>query len=499
MKTIYGATLGALALAGCGDSGEVASTLAPVSGDLLIADVTVVDPEHGTREAHRDVLVTNGRIHLVETHGARALTATRTIDGAGKTLIPGLINMHAHSSYRGFHEPTLKLQFANGVLGVREMGSDCPQEGGMSLCLSDMQVSRDRIEAGEMVGPRLLQLSSAKTSEQRGPDASALEILYRPTSAEDAARTVAGLKARGAEIIKISENFTPATFEGLMAAAKAEGIPVGGHIPLFLSVGEVSRMGITSIEHARDLPVDCSSAGPELRDHMRRKLTGEDLPWPDRMKLPAAAVAGFDEDRCKGEIQAMVDNHVYYVPTHLTREMDYRATEEAYRDDPRLAYIHPMQQRHWNGDLDRTAEGLGPIKDDLAAFYALGLKTTGMAHAAGVKVMAGTDANDTMVFPGFSMHDELANLIEAGLTPMEALQAATSVPAAYLGRADLGGISRGKLADLVLIDGDPTADIANTTRIRAVIQGGRVAGRAALDALLEEVKAFAAGPTSETD
>jgi imidazolonepropionase-like amidohydrolase len=115
--------------------------------------------------------------------------------------------------------------------------------------------------------------------------------------------------------------------------------------------------------------------------------------------------------------------------------------------------------------------------------------------------MAGTDANDTMVFPGFSLHDEIANLVEAGLTPMQALATATSVPAEYFGREDMGGVSEGMVADLVLLRASPLDDIANTTAIEAVIQGGRVSDRAALDALLDEARAFAAmaGPPEQEE
>ena len=253
--------------------------------------------------------------------------------------------------------------------------------------------------------------------------------------------------------------------------------------------GALADMGLTTIEHARDLPVDCSTYGTVYRGQVMAKIMGEDVPWPDRKALPGKARDTFDKPTCDRQIAAMVRAGSYYVPTHLTREMDYRAGEAAYRNDPRKAYIPAMQQAGWDGDLDRTTKMLGELASDLGDFFRLGLATTRMAHDAGVKVMAGTDANDTMVFPGFSLHDELAHLVAAGLTPMEALQAATSVPAEYLGRSDdFGGVSAGKLADLLLLDADPTVDIANTTQISAVVQGGRMRDRAALDALLREVR-----------
>ncbi|HZU36102.1 MAG TPA: amidohydrolase family protein, partial [Gemmataceae bacterium] len=108
-------------------------------------------------------------------------------------------------------------------------------------------------------------------------------------------------------------------------------------------------------------------------------------------------------------------------------------------------------------------------------------------HRAGVKFLAGTDTESLDVFPGISLHDELALLVEAGLTPMEALQAATSNPAQCLGRHDLGTVEKGKLADLVLLDANPLEDIHNTKRIRAVVFGGRLLEQTELQARLKEV------------
>ena len=119
----------------------------------------------------------------------------------------------------------------------------------------------------------------------------------------------------------------------------------------------------------------------------------------------------------------------------------------------------------------------------VAAFFSLA--RTGEMRRAGVRLLVGTDAPLPYVYPGFSVHDELALLVRAGLTPMQALQAATREPAAYLNALDsLGTIAPRRLADLVLLDADPLADIRNTTRIRAVVTDGRLIDRAALDAML---------------
>ncbi|MCM8557880.1 amidohydrolase family protein [Sphingomicrobium sediminis] len=488
----FAVSLAALAASACSTTDMAAPqpAIAAIEADLLIANVTVIDPETGTVLAGRDVLVKDGRILSVATHGSTPVAASQVIDAAGHYLMPGLFDMHSHTSFNGVHESSLLLMHANGVTGVREMGSDCGDgPGGMGMCIDEMLEARAAIEAGDLVGPRLVMLSSAKIEQGREEPASDHARMYEPTNIDEAVAAVAAVKARDVEYLKVSQGWEPDVFVAFMQAADAAGMRVGGHIPMAFSVAEISELGLDSIEHARDLPMDCATVGVEFRDQIKRKLAGEDIPWPDRQAIPGRSLAEYDDALCQAQIQAMVDNDTYYVPTHLTREMDYRAGEDAYRDDPRFQYIPVFQRNFWGRDLDRTAQAPAEFVDQLEAFYYQGLKLTGMAHDMGVKVMVGTDANDTMVFPGFSVHDELGNLVEAGLTPMEALQAATSVPAAYLGRSeDFGGVSAGKLADLVLLSANPTENIDHSDAIVAVVQGGRVSDRAALDGYLQDVR-----------
>jgi imidazolonepropionase-like amidohydrolase len=171
--------------------------------------------------------------------------------------------------------------------------------------------------------------------------------------------------------------------------------------------------------------------------------------------------------------------------------MEARADDEVYRQDRSRKYIMPMRDKSWEKDLTETAALPSEEKRHLKSFFLHGLKITGLAHRAGVRIMTGTDANDTMIVPGFSLHREFELLASAGLPPMEVLRASTTVPAKYLKRADLGGISAGKEADLVLLRRNPLEDIRNAAAIESVIANGRLYDRAALDALLAQVEQMA--------
>lgn len=490
------AMIGSLALTACSTVTE--REMLSASADLVIRNVTVIDPQTRTVRADSDVFVDNGRIVEIADTGSSMRTADQLVPGDDRFLIPGLMDMHTHTSFRPVHENSLALLLANGVTGVREMGSDCMGPPQIFMCIDDMRASQARIAAGDLIGPRIFELSSSKVDSNRPDGADEMQSLYRPLTAMDGERSVAYLAGRGVDFLKTGEEFTPEAFTGFATSAREHGMRFGGHVPPYLSVAEVAGMGMASIEHARDLPLDCSDYGPVFRAAVQAVISGDSEDWPDRLQTPARARDSFNEARCDAQIAAMLQSGTYYVPTHLTREMDFRAGEDAYRNDPRLSYIIALQRESWVEDMDRTVQRMGDMRGDLQDFFRLGLRTTAMAHAAGVPIMAGTDANDTMVFPGFSLHDELRHLVAAGLSPMEALRAATSVPAIYLNRSDeFGGVAVGRMADLVLLEADPLADIANTTAIAAVFFGGTYRDRAALDQILAGVRASVAAIDEE--
>ena len=194
---------------------------------------------------------------------------------------------------------------------------------------------------------------------------------------------------------------------------------------------------------------------------------------------------------CNEVFRTFARNDTYITPTHVTRRMDAFADDAAYRNDARMKYVPGRQRMAWLADangmvaLDPSPAGRRSFMD----FYRKGLSLTNDAYRAGVPVILGTDAGDSFVFPGASVHDELGELVRAGLSPVEALRAATLTSATYFGRsADFGTVQAGRFADLVMLDANPLDDIANTRRIRAVWQGGRSFDRAALDSMLTRVE-----------
>ena len=477
-------------LASCGTT---AATDRPVS--LAVTNVTVIDPKTRTVQPQRSVYIDGDRILAVLPAGRRSgYLARQSIDGTGRFLIPGLMDMHVHLFLPQAPEASLNLMLANGVTSIREMSGDCWElAGARTGCISHFRALQSDIKAGRTPGPELVRVSSPMimgSAVARAPEGAASFIV--PRGAEDARKLVRHLHRRGVDLLKTHDAIPKPVFLALADEARQLGLEVSGHVPFGFNVAELGPLGFGSIEHARDLLYDCSRYGGDFRRAAGAFSEGaEGAKRPDDAVRMRRTVEEFDPDLCSVTLRGVARNGTYYVPTHVTREMDARASDPTYGSDPRRKYVLPTRNADWEADLKRTAGG-GPQQAELyERFFRHGLEVTRRAHAAGVRIMAGTDANDTMIFPGFSLHDELRMLAAAGLSPMDVLRAATIVPASYLKRPDLGGISVGHEADLVLLSADPLRDITNSASIMAVIANGEVFDRPALDRLLFEAEEVA--------
>lgn len=475
-------SLAAFALAPLAACAPAVQASAGPPADLAIVHVNVVDVRAGRILPGQTVLIDDGEIRAVAPSTGRAPAADRTVDGRGAYLLPGLWDMHAHLRGNGTPEWIttewlMPLLVAHGVTGVREMNADCdsPRQG--PVCLAQLQDFRARIDSGTLMGPRLLALSSFQVNPPWD---------YEVTEAQ-ARQVVGALDERGVDLVKVYYRLSPDAFAWIMDEARARDLPVAGHVPLRVSALDASEAGMRSVEHARDFLFDCFPGAAEFR----RTATSQDPP----AEVMRAMVDGHDAAACARIFQAFVRNGTAYVPTHVTRRMEAFAGDSAFRADPRARFVPPMVMQGWRADADRVAASEAYAAGTLEDFYRAGLAITGAAHRAGVRVLLGTDAPDSFVFPGSSAHDELAELVAAGLSPAEALRAGTWNAAEFLGRTDrFGSVEAGKAADLLLVGGNPLEDVGHLRDLRAVVFRGELLDRAALDALLAEAEAAAQRP-----
>ena len=452
---------------------------------LAITNVNVVDVRTGQLRRGQTILIAGDRIARVDA-ASRIRTNATTLDGSGKYVIPGLWDMHAHLTLSG--KPTeieMPLFIANGVTGVRVMNADCRVRTTVPMnCLESHREWQTRIDAGELLGPRLVSLGSWPVNGPAGvPDS--LPAFFRNTTAEHGRDLARYFKERGVDFIKVYNGISRDAYFALAAEARTLGLPFAGHEPAGVSAIEISNAGQRSLEHSRIFLFNCYAGADSVRRNLLR------LSGTARMRR---MVDEFDPRLCADVFRTFARNRTWITPTHVTRRMDAFAHDSTYRTDARMKYIPQFQRFRWNLDArgmvmsDSSAAGRKAFMD----FYQKGLELTGAAFRAGVPVILGTDAGDSFVFPGFSVHDELIELTRAGLTAAESLRAATLRSAEFADRAsDFGTVEPGRFADLVLLDANPLENISNSSRIHAVIRAGRVFDRAALDRLLAGVEAVA--------
>ncbi|MGH9963171.1 MAG: amidohydrolase family protein, partial [Pyrinomonadaceae bacterium] len=269
-----------------------------------------------------------------------------------------------------------------------------------------------------------------------------------------------------------------------------------GHVPRSVTAGEVSDAGQKSIEHLSGVVFAASTREAEVQTELvvLRKALAEGANYLSLLRrLEAKYVDTYSEEKAAALFARFKKNGTWQSPTLVTMRGGAFLDDPNFTNDPRLKYLPQVLRTNWepkNNNVYRTASA-----SDYAAMKKVFYKQLEMVRAmrgAGVEFLASTDVSNPYCFPGFSLHDELALLVKAGLTPMEALQAATRNPAKYLGLLDsLGTVEKGKIADLVLLDANPLAEIGNTKRINAVVVGGKLIPKLELEAMLAKVEATA--------
>ena len=452
------------------------------AGPLVIRRVTVIDATGKPAQPGMTVVIEQDRIVSIGPWKKINVPAgAQIVDGRGKFLIPGLWDMHAHGY---FPDPgaaaegdtwMAPLHLANGVVGVRAMaGPENASEWRVQHAKYDKPLPSVYLASPFLDGPNPTWPGSAVVAD-----------------AAQARAAVDRYKANGADFIKVYDGVPRDAYFAIADEARKVGISFAGHVPDAIRVEEASDAGQKSMEHLQGVALGASSEEEIL-------FAVKIVHAADIIRRDLRAGATYDESRAAALFARFVKNGTWQCPT-LVEERSYAHWDDGiFMHKEWSKYIPSGTRDLWKTmNENHMKQWSAQTWDESHREFPEELKLVGRMYRAGVPILAGTDTYNPYVYPGFSLHDELSLLVEAGLPPMAALQAATIGPARFIGQAERRGtVEVGKVADLVLLDRNPLADIHNSTSIRAVILGGKLMPRAALDAMLAEAEATAAKPPS---
>ncbi|KPM32052.1 Dihydroorotase [Croceitalea dokdonensis DOKDO 023] len=452
-----------------------------IEADWLIANITVIDVETGDELPNSYVAIIGDSISAVLDEQVTIQDTTKVIDGTGKYLIPSFWDMHAHVSFN--HKYQQGLLVANGVAGVREMW------GKMDIIDS----IRQETKKGNMIAPEIYTSSAIIGGDPP----------YWPGSdivgnAEQAKSVLQNQANEGVDFFKIYSLLNKDAYMAIAEESKRLGIPFAGHVPESVSLFQAIDAGQATTEHLMRFIPSCSTAEEEfygtagLSSFVAEKIE--------------RSLETFSQEKYDSLVQKLAKSDTWLVPTMVTKRGIAMATDTILLSvDPEINPLIKFMPAHsvavWKM-MPQFAEmkfGDGFFEANRKR-YEKEMSLLGDMQDKGVKFLVGTDYANPHCYPGFSMHTEMQLLVEGGFSPFEALQAATYNPALFFKKTnEMGTVADGKVANLILLNGNPREDIGNTETIEAVFLRGVYMDRNRLDGLIEESRALAEKEINEVE
>ena len=435
---------------------------------LHLYNVQLVDVVTGEIRSGQSLWIANGKIQRIAATTAADIADQNwlSINGHQHYVIPGLQDMHTHS-FQLAPQLLHPLWLSAGVTSVRDMSGCLTAEDSFVACAKDRMAWQQQLLQGTRSSPRYpIQSSFAINGGPEVPPS--MPAFLKLQSAADAAALVTHYQQLGVHQLKVYELLSLQQFQWLAAAARASGMELAGHQPWLVPLEAAIAGGLRSIEHGRLFLFECSKAiAPYKAQPLRQGVMTADR-WQQVLDTQ-------DPMACAHKMQSLAASDSWWSPTLLTLQLGAKAMLPEFRADPRLQTVPWLLQQLWQADADGMIDR-GQGKDGRypqQQAFALALSHVAQAHQQGVNIIAGTDAPDSFVFPGSGLHDELALYVEAGLTPLAALQTATLNAARYSGTAEHSGqIAVGFDADLVLLAANPLDDIQALRQVRGLLIAG---------------------------
>lgn len=411
-------------------------------GDVILSNINIVNVEDGSLSKYMDVFINENKIQAILPHNEVNLESDHIVDGTNKYVIPGLWDMHAH--IRSYSDSdNLPMFIMYGVTGIRDLGITNHEL---------IKHWKQQIENKEIIGPRII--SSGVIIEGASARFSSSVVI---NELEDVKPTLDSLIAQDIEVVKLFQNIPSDVFKEIISYSKEKGIVTSGHIPGDMNQISAANAGLSSIEHLFGI-------GNTLSNYSDFNFTEEEI-----------------ETLAK----VLIENETYQSPTMVNLEYFVKLGEASkdknlekllFETNPQLELMPAYFKAWWSSIRKRNMENF--TQDNYNNFkkrLAFNGKIINKLHDLGVKVLAGTDVPNPYIITGISLHEELVQYVNAGMTPANALKTATLYPAQYFKHSEsLGLVDENYIADLVILDANPLEDITNTQRIHAVLYNGQL-------------------------
>ena len=429
--------------------------------DLLLKNGNVIDLETGTI-AVKDILITDGRIEkLMLPSEAEAISANNVIDVTDHYILPGFWDNHVH--FRGgdslieANKELLKLYIANGVTTVRDAGGDLT---------TSVMAWRDSIASGNLLGPTIFT-SGPKIDGPNGTWAGSLEV----SNQTEIAIALDSLQSIPVDFVKLYDSrITGENYLNTIKAAEERELITSGHMPFTVTLDETISAGVDAVEHLYYIMKGASAQEKEITARLIKKEIGF---W-DAMPL---LMETYTDSVAKKTFSNLKNNNVYVVPTlHIGETLSY-LDETDHQNDAYLKYIDAGIVKTYEGRIQRALNASEAQANDRKALQAFFGQLAKSLHDSGVGLLAGSDsgAYNSYTYPGISLHKELEQLVKTGISPLEALKTSAYNGSQFLKKdADYGQLEASKIADIVILNGNPLEDISQTQNIHTVIKDGVV-------------------------
>ncbi|MEC7918365.1 MAG: amidohydrolase family protein [Pseudomonadota bacterium] len=447
-----------------------------VSSRVIIENATLIDAETPKRIDMTLVLQEDEIVYIGKTNSKKISFQDddTVIDATGKFIIPGLWDAHVHLTFipELDYQTAYKLFLKNGITSIRDPGA----------VIEKLRPAIEFAEDNPSKAPRLFYsgpLIDGIPRVYKGSEPGFPELSIGVNKDTDKNLLVDNLMQEGVSFLKTYEMLTPEDFKELQEIAEERNLRVTSHIPLSMDLIDAVDAGLDGMQHIRNLELACAEEAGEMLIKRKQLLQNEDLlPGSSlRSKIHGLqrpkALMNINQQRCDEVIKYLASNNVYQTPTLTINTVGSKRFFANKEWQETYNFLPGDVKKEWLQNSINLAKQ--PIDESYKNFEKWSFNIVNLFNKHEVNIIAGTDTPIGFLTPGFSLHKELQLLVEAGLTPIDALKAATIIPAKFFNlEKEIGTIDVGKKADLLILNSNPLINIGNTADIQTVITKGLV-------------------------